>query len=102
MATPYSSQSLDQSDSEDDELYLLAAQQYEHSLEYPISPATEAKYEEMDEDEFLLDNLLPPEEKYKGGSLPPEDGGRLEEHGRLLPPKEHDKKGSRFVSGVIL
>ena len=56
MATPFS-------DSKDDELYVLASQQYEQSVEmHPVSPAIKAMYDEMDKDEFLLDKLLPPEE----------------------------------------
>ena len=48
---------------------LAASQQYEDSIgqspsyadddEYPISPVTEAKYNEMDEEDFMLCNLLP-------------------------------------------
>ena len=50
----------------DDTCILLAAsQQYEDSIgrspsyadEYPISPVTEAKYNEMDEEDFMLCNL---------------------------------------------
>ena len=68
MATPFS-------DSEDVQLYVLASQQHEQSVETteaiydeidPFSPATEAIYDEMDEDDFMFINLLPPEKKYEG------------------------------------
>ena len=64
---------LGNSSSDDDEIYILASQQYEQSLSalstdpsvysgddpYPISPATQIKYDEMDEDDFAIDKLLP-------------------------------------------
>ena len=54
-------------DSMDDKLYLEASQKYEESVRldsdtnndlYPISPATEVKYDEMDEDDFGIDRLM--------------------------------------------
>jgi uncharacterized protein YgfB (UPF0149 family) len=56
----------DNSEPENDILYLQALSQYEQSLVsspdslgYPISPTTAAIYEQMSDEEFLFQSLLP-------------------------------------------